>query len=147
MLARLRDAGFQDLNAVDLDVSLMKLPQVPVLAQTAYRKACFLAANLGGCPEQETEQALTALATLREAIHLEDAPPGRLRLPRSPRTALRPAERAGLLSTPREARKLALATPALVDAVGLLLVGHPRGNGSRAPPSSTLPNRGIVGSR
>jgi len=46
-----------------------------VLAQTAYRKACFLAANLGGCPEQETEQALTALATLREAIHLEDAPP------------------------------------------------------------------------
>jgi hypothetical protein len=52
-----------------------KLPQVPVLAQTAYRKACFLAANLGGCPEQETEQALTALATLREAIHLEDAPP------------------------------------------------------------------------
>ncbi|MDB5318398.1 MAG: hypothetical protein JWN40_29 [Phycisphaerales bacterium] len=51
-----------------------KLPQVPVLAQTAYRKACFLAANLGGCSEQETEQALTALATLREAIHLDDAP-------------------------------------------------------------------------
>jgi hypothetical protein len=52
-----------------------KLPQVPVLAQIAYRKACFLAANLGACPEQETEQALAALATLREAIHLEDAPP------------------------------------------------------------------------
>src|SRR5689334_21853999 len=30
LLARLRDAGFQDLNAVDLDVSLMKLPEVPV---------------------------------------------------------------------------------------------------------------------
>ena len=48
---------------------------MPVLAQTAYRKACFLAANLGGCPEQDTEQALTALSTLREALHLEDAPP------------------------------------------------------------------------
>src|SRR4051812_17894776 len=30
MLARLRDAGFQDLNAIDLDVSLMQLPEVPV---------------------------------------------------------------------------------------------------------------------
>jgi SAM-dependent methyltransferase len=30
LLARLRDSGFEDLNAIDLDVSLMKLPQVPV---------------------------------------------------------------------------------------------------------------------
>jgi SAM-dependent methyltransferase len=30
LLSRLRDAGFVDLNAIDLDVSLMKLPEVPV---------------------------------------------------------------------------------------------------------------------
>src|SRR5262249_38202220 len=77
---------------------------------------------------------------------LEYAPARRLRRPWWPRACRRAAERAGLLTA--EARHLAPATSALVDAVGLLLLGHPavnvagpRAGTARAPAGASYRRR------
>src|SRR5262249_6633634 len=44
------------------------LVQVPLLAQTAYRRACFLVRDLAACPDDQVGPALEGLAPLRMTL-------------------------------------------------------------------------------
>jgi hypothetical protein len=52
------------------------LPQLPEVAQSAYRRACKLMDDLAGCPDDQVDANLKALQTLREVLAgkpIEDA--------------------------------------------------------------------------
>jgi hypothetical protein len=44
-----------------------RLPQVPAIARTAYRRACFLARDLITCPAERVDAALQSIMALRQA--------------------------------------------------------------------------------
>ncbi len=44
------------------------LPQIPLLAQTAYRRASFLSRELAGCPDDQQDTALAAMSSLRQIL-------------------------------------------------------------------------------
>jgi hypothetical protein len=44
------------------------LPQIPLLAQTAYQRASFLTRELATCPDDQQDAALAALASLRQIL-------------------------------------------------------------------------------
>jgi hypothetical protein len=45
-----------------------RLPQIPLLAQTAYRRASFLSRDLATCPDDQQDSALAAMSSLRQIL-------------------------------------------------------------------------------
>jgi hypothetical protein len=45
-----------------------RLAEIPILVQGAYRRACFLAQELGTCPPDQVDAALAGLASLQQAL-------------------------------------------------------------------------------